>query len=483
MLSIALAALIAGASSGTAPQPSCGQAQAAAGAQLPPNTPAMDTIKAWVEAARTPDDAAFIRLTKERGPVVRGEPDEWLQLKGLLAGLDYCGIKSADATDVALWFFDKNFESFAVAQFKLPAVASDKPEFAGILLTDESPPGAAGPPKLSEPMLIKAVEDRLSTAVAEDRFSGAVLVAKGGHVLFQQAAGFADREARKPNDLNTQFRFGSMGKMFTAIGIMQLVEQGRIDPATPIGRYLPGYPNPDVASMVTVANLLSHSGGTGDIFGPEFDAHKPTLRDLKDYVDLYGKRPLAFVPGSRSDYSNYGFILLGRIIEEVSHLSYDAFIQKNIFDPAGMKATGNLPESTILQHRAVAYTGSGAKLARADDTLPLKGTSAGGGYSTVGDMKRFVDALTSHRILRAETLQQLIDGGVKSPGGEFFPYDFGSTVGAAGRFIGHSGGAPGMSGNLMHFLGSGYTVVVLANRDPGAAGYIANYVVHRLPAK
>jgi CubicO group peptidase (beta-lactamase class C family) len=274
-----------------------------------------------------------------------------------------------------------------------------------------------------------------------------------------------------------------MGKMFTMVGIMQLVQEGRIDLSAPIGRYLPDYPNQDVATKVTVANLLSHTGGTGDIFGPEFEVHRATLRDLKDYVDLYGKRPLEFAPGTRFDYSNFGFILLGRIIEEVSGLSYNDYLDRNIFGPVGMYSTGNLPESVKLPRRAVGYRGFGANLERADDGLPFSGTSAGGGYSTVGDFNRFIEGIVSHRLLRADMLQKLISGGITAKDGTFCPYDFSMVIPGTGRFIGHNGGFPGMNGDLLHFLDSGYTIVVLANRDPPMADVIAMFTVNRLPAK
>ena len=95
---------------------------------------------------------------------------------------------------------------------------------------------------------------------------------------------------------------------------------------------------------------------------------------------------------------------------------------------------------------------------------------------------RFVDALVSHRLLRAETLQKLTSGGVKTADGQFLPYDFGGSIEGAGHFIGHGGGAPGMNGELMHFLDSGYTVIVLANRDPPVASFIASFTANRLPA-
>jgi hypothetical protein len=148
-----------------------------------------------------------------------------------------------------------------------------------------------------------------------------------------------------------------------------------------------------------------------------------------------------------------------------------------------MHSTGNLPESDRLPRRAVGYMGFEASLKRADETLPVRGTSAGGGYSTVGDFNRFVEGLLSHRLLSAGTLQKLISGGITGNDGKSYPFDFGATIPGSGRFIGHNGGAPGQNGSLLHFLDSGYTVVVLANRDPPAADLIGMFTAKRLPGK
>jgi hypothetical protein len=126
--------------------------------------------------------------------------------------------------------------------------------------------------------------------------------------------------------------------------------------------------------------------------------------------------------------------------------------------------------------------GSGPRLRRADETLPLSGTSAGGGYSTVGDFYRFVNGLTSHRLLRSDTLQRLVDGGIRTDDGQFAHFDFGGSMEGTGRYIGHNGDAPGQCGALYYFPGSGFTVVVLSNRDPGTAESIALFAAHRLPA-
>ncbi|HEX8448288.1 MAG TPA: serine hydrolase domain-containing protein, partial [Allosphingosinicella sp.] len=451
----------------------CGKATATQGSQLPSTAAVVRSTKDWVDKINTADDSAYVRFVEERGPVHRGGPEQWLQFRDFVRGMKLCALKSAEADAVEFWVFDPNLDSYGTWRIKPGATVADKAEFVGGSFTDEVPPGAVRPARLALPALVEAVERQAADRAAQDQFSGAILVARRGRVLFQKAYGLADRERRKPNRLDTQFRFGSMGKMLTAVAIMQLVEKGRVDLEAPIGRYLADYPNRDIATKVTVANLLSHTGGTGNIFGPEFDRRKASLRSTKDYVDLYGSRAPEFAPGTRQSYSNYGFILLGRIVEQASGLAYDDYIQRNIFRPAGMALTGNRPESEVLPRRAVGYMGSGARLKNADATLPLNGTAAGGGYSTVGDFNRFVVGLTSRRLLSAETLQKLIDGGVRMADGKFARFDFGETVPDAGRFIGHGGGAPGMNGSLQHFLKSGITVVVLANRDFPAAESIA----------
>ncbi|MCA1694096.1 MAG: beta-lactamase family protein [Actinobacteria bacterium] len=148
--------------------------------------------------------------------------------------------------------------------------------------------------------------------------SSPALIARNDRVLFSHTYGLADRKQRIPNTLQTRFRIGSMNKMFTAVAILQLVEAGKVKLTAPVGTYLPGYPNQQVATKVTIHQLLTHTGGTGDIFGPSFDAHRKELRTLADYVSLYGKRGLEFAPGSQWAYSNCGFILLGVVIERVT---------------------------------------------------------------------------------------------------------------------------------------------------------------------
>ena len=156
---------------------------------------------------------------------------------------------------------------------------------------------------------VAALRAKLTTDVAAGTFSGAVLVTRDGKTLFEGAYGLADREKNIPNTPQTQFRAGSMYKMMTAVATLQLVQEGKLSLDATVGTYLPDYPNADVKSKVTLHHLLTHTGGTGDIFGPEFTANRLQLRDVSDYIRLYGTRGLQFTPGAQHVYSNYGFIL------------------------------------------------------------------------------------------------------------------------------------------------------------------------------
>ncbi|HEY3213463.1 MAG TPA: serine hydrolase domain-containing protein [Actinomycetota bacterium] len=261
--------------------------------------------------------------------------------------------------------------------------------------------------RLTEAEALAALETFLREEVSADRFSGAVLVAKDGEVVFIHAYGLADREQKIPNTLQTRFRVGSMNKMFTAVAILQLVEAGEVELTAPLGTYLTDYPNPDVATEVTIHHLLTHTGGTGDIFGPEFEAHREELRTIADYVELHGERGPEFEAGSQWVYSNYGFVLLGAVIEAVTGQSYYDYVHEHIYEPVGMTGTGSVPEDQAVPDRAIGYMDpiGGTDWRPNTDTLPYRGTSAGGGYSTVGDFARFADALPNHELLSADSTE------------------------------------------------------------------------------
>ncbi len=212
-----------------------------------------------------------------------------------------------------------------------------------------------------------------------------------------------------------------MNKMFTATAVLQLVQAGKINLNDPLSRYLTDYPDKDVAAKPTIHHLLTHTGGTGDFFGPEFDKHRLKLHTLQDYVKLYGERGLAFEPGSRWEYSNYGFVWHG-CRESVARTT--SLCSEHIFKPAGMNSTDSLPEDQAVPGRAVGYTKSSdaTREWRPNvDTLPYRGTSAGGGYSTVEDLLAFADGLVNHKLLDAKHYDMLATGNVETPRARSMP--------------------------------------------------------------
>jgi CubicO group peptidase (beta-lactamase class C family) len=325
---------------------------------------------------------------------------------------------------------------------------------------------------------LAALSARAAELARKDEFSGALLVARHGKVLLEKAWGRANRQGGTRNTPDTKFRIGSMNKMFTAVATLQLVEAGKLALDDPIRKYLPGYPNKDVAAKVTVRHLLTHTGGTGDIFGPEFERDRLKLRTHSDYVKLYGARGLTHEPGARFEYSNYGYVLLGALIEAVSGASYYDYVREHVFRPAGMTSTDSRPESDHVSKRAVGYMRRypGAHWTPNTDTLPWRGTAAGGGYSTVRDLMRFAQALSSGRLIAKATLAE-----ATRPHRQQYGYGFDMRGEGRLRSYGHGGGAPGMNGELRIFPELGYIVVSLSNLDPPAASQLVEFFTLRMP--
>jgi CubicO group peptidase (beta-lactamase class C family) len=343
-------------------------------------------------------------------------------------------------------------------------------------------PPEIAPKRLSESQLLSALKEKLTAKTAH---AGTVMIARKGKILFSGAYGLADREKKIPNTLDTRFRIGSMNKMFTATAILQLVQAGKIDLNAALGTYLPDYANSDIATKVTIHQLLTHTGGTGDFFGPEFVKHRLELRSIADFIALYGTRGPSFEPGTRFEYSNYGMILLGAVIEKVTGASYYDYVRDHVYMPAGMTHSGSEPEDVIVPNRSIGYTrtDAAATLGPNFDTLSYRGTPAGGGYSTVGDLVAFATALSRHKLLTPSFTELLTTGKIEYPGesGLKYAYGFEDGTNSGARAIGHAGGAPGMNGDLRIYPDSGYVVAVLANMDPVAAQLIAGFIGYRLP--
>jgi CubicO group peptidase (beta-lactamase class C family) len=448
-----------------------------------PDTAAGKVCSAWLDAFNSGDRSRLAAYFDKHEPDHKDRIDRMLDFREQTGGFSIIRIEKSEPLHLEALVKERDGSNFAM--LKLDVKDSDPPVVARMMINvvprPADQPEAA---RLSFAEATKALDAKATDLAAKDSFSGAVLVARGGKIALEKAYGLADREARTPNSIDTQFRLGSMNKMFTATAILQLIGEGKIDLSAPIGKYLTGYPNQDVGTKVTVRHLLTHTGGTGDIFTPEYEKRRLEIRDLADYVKLYGSRGPDFEPGSKWAYSNYGFLLLGVIVEKVSGMSYYDYVRKHIFEPAGMHSTDSLPETEKVTKRAVGYMRRNQVWVNNADTLPWRGTSAGGGYSTVGDLLRFAQALSSGKLVKRELFAEMTS---KQAGGpQMRPgtgYGFGMMVSEQpqGKRFGHGGGAPGMNGELRVYPRTSTVVVVLANLDPPAATRVADFFDERMP--
>lgn len=466
------------------------QATAAAGpaASLSKTDEHLRVLRLHMEAFNAADAEALKKFAAEH-LAERGQPPERvaemeLRFRRAEGAFDLHEVERNTETElVAVLKTRGEFPSYARMVWKFDASNPSLVTSRDLEQTD-TPASAVGPKRTAEE-LSKEVDAKLSRLAERDEFSGAVLIAKDGRPVWQKAYGYADRHAKTLNNLDTRFRLGSMNKMFTSVSIAQLVQAGKLKYTDTVADLLPDYPNREAARKITVHQLLTHTSGLGDIFGPEFAQKKETLREVKDYLQLFVNKPLRFEPGTDFSYSNGGFIVLGLIIEKVSGQNYYDYVRKHVYDVAGMKASGSYPKTEKVANLAVGYTrrGSGdGKLVNNWDTLPWRGMSAGGGDSTVGDLMRFAEALRKHKLLNAELTETVITGKTQ-PGpnaNRKYAYGFEENFVSGHRVVGHGGGAPGMNGMLDVLMDNGYTVVVLANLDPPAAQSVASYISERL---
>ena len=450
-----------------------------------PDTPAGKALQSWLAAFNGADAAAYRTYVEKHWPSGVKLLDQMTSFRAETGGFDLRQIEaSSTATKVIALLQERKSDQFARVTIEMDAAEPNRIGTLGLRAIPRPPEFAL--PHLSVTDLVAAVREKLQKDAAADSFAGSVLIAKDGRPVFAQAYGLADRARKVPNTLQTRFRIGSMNKMFTAVSIFALVQAGKVKLTDPLGKYVPDYPNKDVAAKVTIEQLLTHTGGTGDFFGPEFDAHRLELRTLDDYVKLLGKRAPEFEPGTKRKYSNFGFILLGIVIERVSRESYYDYVRKHVYAPAGMTATASDPENQPVANRSVGYMHDESKGAPPDklvpntDTLPYRGTSAGGGYSTVEDFLRFANALEQHKLLDAHYTELLTTGKAETPAGRY-AYGFADQTINGLRCFGHSGGAPGMNGDLEICPGNHAVVIVLANMDPPAAQTVSDFISNRLP--
>ena len=427
--------------------------------QMPPG-PAGVLMSAYIEAFNAGDSTSFRHFWDTHSVTPAPVPIEErlkrsVQMRSQIGTLEPVRLLSLGDERASLLVRSEK-EGFLRFEFMMEPGPPERLRAIAIEQADEDEP--ATEPKASFAELARDLDEYLTQETATDRFSGVVLIANNDQVVFHRPYGYADRAERVANNTDTKFNLGSINKAFTALAIRQLADQGKLRLDDTLKTFLPDYPNAEAARTVTIRHLLEMTSGIGDFFGQRYEATpKESLTTIRSFLPLFADLPLGFTPGTSRRYSNGGYIVLGAIIEQVSGTDYYSYVRRHIFEPAGMKDTESFPKNDPIANRSKGYTrrGSTGSLQENVETLPGRGSSAGGGYSTAPDLLRYVAALKGATICSKDD--------------------------PARAGFGVAGGAPGINAAFEWDPQAGTVVIVLANLDPPAAERVARLVRGWLP--
>ena len=290
-----------------------------------------------------------------------------------------------------------------------------------------------------------------------DAFSGAVLVARDGRILLDQGYGLANREWNIPNDGDTKFRLGSLTKQFTAVAIMILNQQGKVDLDAPIKTWLPQAPA--AWDAVTARHLLNHTSGMPDFTRfDDYEALKTQPATMEQLIARFSARPLDFAPGARFAYSNSGYVLLSAIVEAASGQTYADFVTANLFAPLAMTDSGYDRHDATLPRRASGYTRTDAGVVNADYVDMSIPTGAGALYSTTHDLLKWEQGLLGGRVLNPQSMTALT-----TPVRNGYAMGLLVTQADGEKLVWHNGAIEGFNTYMAYDPGDRTAVIVLGN--------------------
>ncbi|UXI66289.1 serine hydrolase domain-containing protein [Tahibacter amnicola] len=454
----------------------CAAAAVSAAEPNVPATPAGRVFGEWLVSLNTADPAKLkaFKDTYKRETTV----EEYLALQQETGGYSLLRIEKNEPLEIGVLLKEK--ESDAAARMAITVREGTPAEIVNVQFEPVSLPPDLAPARMPMPQALKALTARVDDLAKAGKFSGVMLVAQGDQVLYRKSWGMADRDAKRAVDPTIQFDLASQGKMFTAIAALQLIEAGKMSLDDTVGKHLTDYPNTAIARKVTVRHLLTHAGGTGDIdiFGPEAAGNRARIKEQGDYVAAFGARDPVHEPGAEYQYSNYGYVLLGALIEKVSGLSYYDYIQQHVFAPAGMASSGFPLKTEASARYAIGYTWQNGQWVPNTALLPYRGMAAGGGYATADDLLRFARALQAGKLVSKALLAE-----ATRQHNPWYGLGFMVRGEASLRFFGHSGGAEGMSTEFRVYPALDTVVIVLANLDPPAAHRPVDFLEARMPTR
>ncbi|GLV61150.1 hypothetical protein KDH_79660 [Dictyobacter sp. S3.2.2.5] len=326
-------------------------------------------------------------------------------------------------------------------------------------------------------MISTEIDALLHAQIGSHEPGVAVALLKEDHIVHCQGYGLANLEWEQPVTPHTVFGLGSFTKPFTATAIMLLEKQEKLRLDHPIQQYLPDYPISQ--HTVTLRHLLTHTSGIPNfVTQPEFwGKHAHTKNSVDEVITLFKDLPFDFVPGTKYSYSNSGYVLLGRILEQLLGMSYAEVMRQLIFAPLGMTHSSYLSPEPILPFRASGYTHTAQGYQHARFLTAAAKHAAGGLGSTLEDLLLWDAALREERLLDRQTQNRMYTP-VQLATGETENYGLGWGIGQYRHhpFICHAGGVPGFSSFFGHFLEDGVTIIILSNRGSFDASRLARRI-------
>lgn len=324
----------------------------------------------------------------------------------------------------------------------------------------------------SSKTLTKNLKTYLTAMQENKNFHGSILVANHGEILLGKGYGMANFEEKIKNTSETKFAIGSITKQFTAMAIMQLYESGKLNLGDKLSKYIPDFP---IGDKITIHNLLTHTSGLVNFTDlPEFYTMKTNEMNKDRIIDLFMNLPLKFTPGKKYEYCNSGYVLLDKIIEIVSKLSYEDYLKENIFSPLGMRNTGLISNNGQELQKVTGYAGFLDVLPITDDIIARATFGAGSLYSTIGDLYQWDRALYTDKLLKKRNVQAMFKGYVKTPEGSFYGYGWGVTESSYGTVLSHAGGTSGFSSYILRFIDRDFTIIILTNAQSYDVATLAN---------
>ena len=311
------------------------------------------------------------------------------------------------------------------------------------------------------------LDDYAQAAFKVKDFNGAMLVMQKGKVIYKKAFGMADKEWNVPNTVNTKFRIGSVTKQFTATCILQLAEQGKLSIDDKLSKYIPDYPKGD---SITIHMLLNHTSGIKNYTDlPEFWPKAVLPLSIDSMIALFKNEPLDFSPGTKWNYSNSGFFLLGVIVEKASGKKFNDYLLENVIKKVGLKNTSMDRLDSVLAFRAKGYDKSQQGVWQHAMYISMEGPfSAGAIVSTVDDLYQWTEALHHNEVLSAESTKKMM-----TPYINHYGYGIGIDSLGSHKRVSHNGGIPGFVTNLSYYPADDVCVVVLSNNGSNSDGVSA----------